>query len=95
MIAQADKGKSIVILPLEQYTEKVQNFIYSNQFQISKKDPTNTFQKQIKYHKPEQNTHTPRFKMEIHKHETFSPHLQRPYKATQTRPSNPSCCQLA
>jgi len=48
MIAQADKGKSIVILPVEQYTEKVQNFISSNQFQISKKDPTNTFQKQIK-----------------------------------------------
>ena len=48
MIAQADKGKSIVILPLDQYTEKVQNFISNNQFQISKKDPTNTFQKQIK-----------------------------------------------
>jgi hypothetical protein len=48
IIAQADKGKSIVILPSEQYTEKVQSFISCNQFQVSKKDPTNTFQEQVK-----------------------------------------------
>jgi hypothetical protein len=48
MVAQADKGKSIVILPSQQYTNKVQNFITNNQFQVSKKDPTNTFQKQVK-----------------------------------------------
>jgi hypothetical protein len=95
MIAQADKGKSIVILPSQQYTNKVQNFITNNQFQVSKVSHQHLPETIKENHKPEQSPHTPRFKMEIHKHETISPYLQRPNKITQTKPSNPSSGQLA
>ena len=47
MITQADKGNSIVILPTEQYENKVEQFIQSNNFLTSKTNPTESFQNQV------------------------------------------------
>jgi hypothetical protein len=47
MITVADKGNSIVILPIQQYETKIQNFLQEN-FQTSTIDPTKTFQTQIR-----------------------------------------------
>jgi hypothetical protein len=55
MTASADKGNSIVVLPIQQYEAKIHNFINKNNFQISTSNPTKTFQNQIKktiYHSP-------------------------------------------
>jgi len=48
MIAQADKGNSLVILPVKQYDAKIQDFIKVNMFQHTTKDPTKHFQTQIR-----------------------------------------------
>jgi hypothetical protein len=48
MITRADKGNAIVILPIQQYESKVQNFLHENNFQTAPADPTNTFQTQIR-----------------------------------------------
>jgi hypothetical protein len=48
MIAQADKGNSLVILPIQQYDSKIQDFIQANNFQDTTKDPTKNFQSQIR-----------------------------------------------
>jgi hypothetical protein len=48
MIASADKGNSVVILPIQQYESKIQDFIDKNKFQISTTNPTKTFQNQIR-----------------------------------------------
>ena len=48
MIASADKGNSLVILPIQQYEAKVQDFIDNNNFQTSPSNPTKTFQNQVR-----------------------------------------------
>jgi hypothetical protein len=48
MIARADKGNSLVILTTTQYDTKIQDFIQNNSFQITKRDPTNNFQSQVR-----------------------------------------------
>jgi len=47
MISKADKGNSIVILYLEDYHRKVQNFIDNNNFVALKKDPTKKFHNKV------------------------------------------------
>jgi len=48
IISKADKGNSIVILYLNDYQLKIQEFIEKNNFTILEKDPTNLFQNKIK-----------------------------------------------
>jgi hypothetical protein len=48
MITTADKGNSVVILPIQQYNTKIQNFIDKHNFQTSAVNPTKTFQNQIR-----------------------------------------------
>jgi len=48
MITRADKGSSIVILPIQQYSSKIHNFLQTNNFQSATTDPTKTFQTQIR-----------------------------------------------
>jgi hypothetical protein len=43
VITSADKGNSIVILPIQQYDSKIQDFIQVNDFYTSTKNPTKTF----------------------------------------------------
>ena len=40
MVTVADKGNSIVTLPIQQYKTKIQNFLNENNFQTSTIDPT-------------------------------------------------------
>ena len=47
MVTQADKGKTIVIINLKEYSDKVHSFITANNFNTLNKDPTNKFQKSI------------------------------------------------
>jgi hypothetical protein len=49
IITQADKGKTIVILTIEDYTQKVNNFIQENQFLLLNNDPMQNYQKAIKH----------------------------------------------
>jgi hypothetical protein len=44
MIAKADKSNAIVILPITQYENKINDFISSNNLKYTNKDPTNRFQ---------------------------------------------------
>jgi hypothetical protein len=48
MIAPADKGNSLVILPIHQYENKIQDFIDMNNFSTSTSNPTKTFQSQVR-----------------------------------------------
>jgi hypothetical protein len=48
MITRADKGNTIVILPITQYENKVQDFIRNNEFQTKPTDPTKTYQAQLR-----------------------------------------------
>ena len=48
IIAKADKGLSIVIIPIDSYYEKIQNFIQTNDFQHVDKDLTTKFQKEAR-----------------------------------------------
>jgi hypothetical protein len=48
MIAKADKGNAIVILPTQQYDSKIQDFIRTNAFHTSSTNPTKTFQSKIR-----------------------------------------------
>ena len=48
MIAREDKGNSIVILPTQQYESTIQDFLHGNNFITTTRDPTNTFQTEIK-----------------------------------------------
>jgi len=48
MLSVGGKGNSIVILPIQQYETKIQNFLHENNFQTSTIDPTKTFQTQIR-----------------------------------------------
>ena len=48
MVTRADKGNSMLIIPIPQYESKVQDFIDNNDFQNDTQDPTTVFQKQIR-----------------------------------------------
>ena len=48
MIAHTDKGNSLVILPIKQYYSKITDFIWANNFQTTERDPTKTFQSQVR-----------------------------------------------
>jgi hypothetical protein len=48
MIAWADKGNSLVLLPIKQYDAKIQDFVKANKFQNATKDPTRYFQSQVR-----------------------------------------------
>jgi 3-methyladenine DNA glycosylase Mpg len=48
MLARADKGNTIAILPITQYETKIQDFTSSNNFHIKTKDPTKIYQTQIR-----------------------------------------------
>jgi hypothetical protein len=48
MIAKADKGNSLVILPTTEYESKIENFVKKNNFQTSPSDPTKPFQAQVR-----------------------------------------------
>ena len=41
IVTQADKGKTIVIINLKEYSDKVHSFITANNFNTLNKDPTN------------------------------------------------------
>jgi hypothetical protein len=43
MIARADKGNSIVILPTQLYHSKIEDFLQGNHFITTTRDPTNSF----------------------------------------------------
>jgi hypothetical protein len=48
-ITKEDKGKNIVILTIEDYTQKENNFIQKNQFVLLNNDPMQNYQKAIKH----------------------------------------------
>jgi len=48
IVSKADKGNSVVILYLQDYHNKVQDFINKNNFTVLNKDPTQSFQNQVK-----------------------------------------------
>ena len=48
IITKAGKGNSIIIVIQKDYTDKIDKFISSSQFDVLKSDPTNTYQKQIR-----------------------------------------------
>ena len=47
IVTQADKGKTIVIIHSNEYSEKVNSFLLANNFNTLTKDPTEKFQKSI------------------------------------------------
>jgi hypothetical protein len=49
IITKADKGKAIIILTNEDYTQKANNFIQENKFVLINNDPTENYQKAIKH----------------------------------------------
>jgi hypothetical protein len=48
MITRADKGNTVVILPIHQYETKLHNFIHNNDLHTCTTAPTPTFQNQIR-----------------------------------------------
>jgi len=48
MVTRADKGNTIMILPIHQYETKLQDFIKNNDVHTKVTDPTKTFQTQIR-----------------------------------------------
>jgi uridine kinase len=48
IIAQADKGKTIVITQKQEYDQFINTFINNNDFMLLPQDPTNTFQRSVK-----------------------------------------------
>ena len=44
MVTRTDKGNSLVILTIKQHYSKITDFILANKFQITTRDPTNSFQ---------------------------------------------------
>jgi hypothetical protein len=47
MITQADKGKTIVLIDVNEYTKKVHMFLTKNNFPTLPKDPTDKYQKTL------------------------------------------------
>jgi hypothetical protein len=60
MVARADKGNSIVILPTKQYESKIWDFLHGNNFIASTTDATKTIQKEIRNTIKESKTLIPR-----------------------------------
>ena len=48
MVARADKGNSLVILPTPYSESKTEKFLSDNNFHTTATDPTNTFQTQVR-----------------------------------------------
>ena len=48
IIVKADKGNSLVIIPIESYLDKIQNFIHNNNFTNTTKDYINKYQKVVR-----------------------------------------------
>jgi hypothetical protein len=48
IVSKADKGKTVVILTIEEYTGKVEKFIHDNQFVTVNSNPTQQLQKTVK-----------------------------------------------
>jgi hypothetical protein len=55
MISKADKGKTIVILPIDTYKIKIRDFIQNNEFINLQNNPTDQYQKMIKHALSKQN----------------------------------------
>jgi hypothetical protein len=55
MISKADKGKVLVILPIEEYKTKIHDLIQNNQFTNLNSNPTDQYQKMIKHKLNKQN----------------------------------------
>jgi hypothetical protein len=55
MISKADKGKTLVILPIERYKTKIHDFIQNNQFINVNTNPTDQYTKMIKHELNKQN----------------------------------------
>jgi hypothetical protein len=91
MIAPADKGNSIVVLPIQNYDAKIQDFINKNNFQLSTSNPTKTFQNQIR----KTINHSPNLIPSGSKWKFINLNPSAPDQITQTKPPNFSCCQLA
>ena len=51
IVTKADKGKTLVILTLEEYKLKVNNFIHNNQFIKIDKNPTQQYQRAVEQYK--------------------------------------------
>jgi hypothetical protein len=47
MVAQADKGKTIIIIDVNEYSGKIHKFLSENNFQTLLKDPTEKYQKSL------------------------------------------------
>jgi hypothetical protein len=45
IITQADKGKTVVVAPKQQYREKITDFIHNNTLPLLQQDPTQEFQR--------------------------------------------------
>jgi hypothetical protein len=55
MISKADKGKTIVILPVDTYKTEIHDFIQNNQFISLPINPTDQYQKTTKHELNKQN----------------------------------------
>jgi hypothetical protein len=44
-ITRADKGNTVVMSTVEEYKQKVENFIHDNQFTVISNNPTQHYQK--------------------------------------------------
>ncbi|KAI5631461.1 reverse transcriptase (RNA-dependent DNA polymerase) domain-containing protein [Phthorimaea operculella] len=48
IVTKADKGNTVIITTKEEYTNKVDDFLKSGQFQVLKKDPTEIYNREVK-----------------------------------------------
>jgi hypothetical protein len=84
-ITKADKGKSVVMLTIEKYKQKVENFIHDSQYTVISNNPTQHYQKTIKQRLKQYNNFTQKKQVETHKHESWSPKPTCHNKTAQTR----------
>jgi hypothetical protein len=47
-VTKADKDQTLIIIDQTEYNTKTQQFLTNNHFQITHKDPTNTFQREVR-----------------------------------------------
>jgi hypothetical protein len=74
MITQADKGKTTVLIDVNEYTKKVQMFLTENNFPILPKGPTDKYQKTL--HKTMQHWNLILDKHKINTYFKRNPHHQ-------------------
>jgi hypothetical protein len=55
VISKADRGKTLVILPIETYKTKIHDFVQNNQVTNLNTNPTDQYQKMIKHELDKQN----------------------------------------